>query len=66
MRAPTTIAAAPIPPEETVAPPASKDVVDEGSLYISAVVTDEDGNRIIMAARAHWFAEEDASADGNQ
>jgi transcription termination/antitermination protein NusA len=34
-------------------------------------LSDDDGNRIIMAARAHWFADEptlgeDASADGNQ
>jgi transcription termination/antitermination protein NusA len=29
-------------------------------------ISEEDGNRIIMAARAHWFAEEDAPADSSQ
>ncbi len=27
-------------------------------------LTEEQGNEIIMAARAHWFEDEDASADG--
>jgi transcription termination/antitermination protein NusA len=31
-------------------------------------LTEEDGNRIIMAARAHWFEDEEgnAAADGAQ
>jgi transcription termination/antitermination protein NusA len=29
-------------------------------------LSEEQGNEIIMAARAHWFEEEDALADSSQ
>ena len=42
------------------------ELVGRSGLLKEFSLSDDDGNRIIMAARAHWFAEEDASADGNQ
>ena len=45
---------------------ATDELVGRSGLLKEFSLSDDDGNRIIMAARAHWFAEEDASADGNQ
>ena len=45
---------------------ATDELVGRSGLLKEFGLSDDDGNRIIMAARAHWFAEEDASADGNQ
>lgn len=45
---------------------ATDELVGRSGVLKEFGLSDEDGNRIIMAARAHWFAEEDASADGNQ
>jgi len=39
---------------------------DRGGVLGDYGLTEEQGNEIIMAARAHWFAEEDAAADGKQ
>ena len=35
---------------------------DKGGLLADYGLTDEQGNEIIMAARAHWFEDEDAKA----
>jgi N utilization substance protein A len=55
---------------------ATDELVGRSGLLKEFGLSDDDGNRIIMAARAHWFedeavassgfAGEDASADGNQ
>ncbi len=50
---------------------ATDELVGRSGLLKEFGLSDDDGNRIIMAARAHWFADEptlgeDASADGNQ
>ncbi|WP_164156958.1 transcription termination factor NusA [Sandarakinorhabdus rubra] len=56
---------------------ATDELVGRGGILKDFGLSDDDGNRIIMAARAHWFAEEtpaasgfadeeDASADGAQ
>ena len=39
---------------------------DKGGLLADYGLTDEQGNEIIMAARAHWFEDEDASASGSE
>jgi N utilization substance protein A len=38
---------------------------DKGGILAEYGLTDEQGNEIIMAARAHWF-EDDASASGSE
>ena len=38
---------------------------DKGGILADYGLTDEQGNEIIMAARAHWF-EDDASASGSE
>jgi transcription termination/antitermination protein NusA len=46
---------------------ATDELVGRSGILKDTGLTEDDGNRIIMAARAHWFAEEgDASADGGQ
>jgi N utilization substance protein A len=46
---------------------ATDELVGRAGLLKDFPLTEDDGNRIIMAARAHWFAEEgDAAADGEQ
>jgi N utilization substance protein A len=46
---------------------ATDELVGRSGILKDSGLSEDDGNRIIMAARAHWFAdEEDASADGNQ
>ncbi|MAF60371.1 MULTISPECIES: transcription termination factor NusA [Pseudomonadota] len=44
--------------------PANKRPEDKGGVLATYGLTEEQGNEIIMAARAHWFEDEDASADG--
>ena len=39
---------------------------DKGGVLGEYGLTDEQGNEIIMAARAHWFADDDASASGDE
>ncbi|MBA3677433.1 MAG: transcription termination/antitermination protein NusA [Sphingosinicella sp.] len=39
---------------------------DKGGLLADYGLSDEQGNEIIMAARAHWFEEEDAVAETSQ
>jgi N utilization substance protein A len=39
---------------------------DKGGLLADYGLSDEQGNEIIMAARAHWFEDEDASASGSE
>jgi transcription termination/antitermination protein NusA len=49
------------------APAAPQRAEDKGGILAEYGLTDEQGNEIIMAARAHWFAdEEDAHADSAQ
>jgi N utilization substance protein A len=36
---------------------------DKGGILAEYALSDEQGNEIIMAARAHWFEDEDASAE---
>jgi N utilization substance protein A len=38
---------------------------DKGGVLADYGLSDEQGNEIIMAARAHWFEDEDASASGS-
>jgi N utilization substance protein A len=45
--------------------PANKRAEDKGGILADYGLTDEQGNEIIMAARAHWF-EDDASASGSE
>jgi N utilization substance protein A len=47
---------------------ATDELVGRSGILKDYPLTEEDGNRIIMAARAHWFADEegDAPADGGQ
>lgn len=44
--------------------PANKRLEDKGGVLATYGLTEEQGNEIIMAARAHWFEDEDAGADG--
>ncbi|GAA0641106.1 MAG: transcription termination/antitermination protein NusA [Sphingomonadales bacterium RIFCSPHIGHO2_01_FULL_65_20] len=44
--------------------PANKRPEDKGGVLATYGLTEEQGNEIIMAARAHWFEDEDAGADG--
>ena len=44
--------------------PANKRPEDKGGVLATYGLTEEQGNEIIMAARAHWFEDEDTSADG--
>jgi len=44
--------------------PANKRPEDKSGVLATYGLTEEQGNEIIMAARAHWFEDEDASADG--
>jgi N utilization substance protein A len=44
--------------------PASKRPEDKGGVLAAYGLTEEQGNEIIMAARAHWFEDEDAGATG--
>jgi N utilization substance protein A len=37
---------------------------DKGGILAEYGLTDEQGNEIIMAARAHWFEDEDAAETG--
>ena len=37
---------------------------DKGGILADFALSEEQGNEIIMAARAHWFEDEDASATG--
>jgi N utilization substance protein A len=39
---------------------------DKGGILADYGLSDEQGNEIIMAARAHWFEEEDAVAESSQ
>jgi N utilization substance protein A len=39
---------------------------DKGGVLTDYGLSDEQGNEIIMAARAHWFEDEDASASGSE
>jgi N utilization substance protein A len=39
---------------------------DKGGILAEYGLTDEQGNEIIMAARAHWFEDDDASASGSE
>ncbi len=39
---------------------------DKGGILAEYGLTDEQGNEIIMAARAHWFEDEDSSASGDK
>ncbi|PXW70061.1 NusA antitermination factor [Blastomonas natatoria] len=43
---------------------ANKRPEDKGGVLATYGLTEEQGNEIIMAARAHWFEDEDTSADG--
>lgn len=43
---------------------ANKRPEDKGGVLATYGLTEEQGNEIIMAARAHWFEDEDAGADG--
>jgi N utilization substance protein A len=43
---------------------ANKRPEDKGGVLAAYGLTEEQGNEIIMAARAHWFEDEDAGADG--
>jgi N utilization substance protein A len=48
---------------------ATDELVGRGGILKDSPLTEDDGNRIIMAARAHWFEDEDegnAAADGGQ
>jgi N utilization substance protein A len=36
---------------------------DKGGILAEYALSEEQGNEIIMAARAHWFEDEDAAAD---
>ena len=42
----------------------SETTEDKGGILAAYGLSDEQGNEIIMAARAHWFEDEDASASG--
>ena len=44
---------------------ATKRPEDKGGILADYSLTEEQGNEIIMAARAHWF-EDDASASGSE
>ncbi len=44
--------------------PANKRPEDKGGVLATYGLTEEQGNEIIMAARAHWFEDEDAGVDG--
>ncbi|MGF1550274.1 MAG: transcription termination factor NusA [Sphingomonadaceae bacterium] len=44
--------------------PQSRREEDKGGVLGAYGLTEEQGNEIIMAARAHWFEDEDAGADG--
>jgi N utilization substance protein A len=39
---------------------------DKGGVLADYGLSDEQGNEIIMAARAHWFEDDDASASGSE
>ena len=39
---------------------------DKGGVLASFSLTEEQGNEIIMAARAHWFEDEDDAAASNE
>jgi N utilization substance protein A len=39
---------------------------DKGGILAEYGLSDEQGNEIIMAARAHWFEDDDASAPGSE
>jgi N utilization substance protein A len=39
----------------------SKRPEDKGGILADYALSDEQGNEIIMAARAHWFADEEAA-----
>jgi N utilization substance protein A len=39
---------------------------DKGGILAEYALSEEQGNEIIMAARAHWFEEEDAVAETSQ
>jgi len=39
---------------------------DKGGILADYSLTEEQGNEIIMAARAHWFEDEDAAASATQ
>jgi N utilization substance protein A len=39
---------------------------DKGGVLAEYGLSDEQGNEIIMAARAHWFEDDDASASGSK
>jgi N utilization substance protein A len=47
---------------------ATDELVGRSGILKDTPLTEDDGNRIIMAARAHWFADEEgnAPADGDQ
>ncbi len=46
---------------------ATDELVGRSGILKDSPLTEDDGNRIIMAARAHWFEDEgDAAADGGQ
>ena len=44
---------------------APKRAEDKGGILHEYSLTEEQGNEIIMAARAHWFEDEDAGATAN-
>jgi N utilization substance protein A len=43
---------------------ATDELVGRSGILKDTALTEDDGNRIIMAARAHWF-EDEASDEGN-
>jgi len=45
---------------------ATKRTEDKGGILADFSLTEEQGNEIIMAARAHWFEDEDATASATQ
>ncbi|KQM37377.1 transcription termination factor NusA [Sphingomonas sp. Leaf10] len=45
---------------------APKREAPKGGILAEYGLTDEQGNEIIMAARAHWFADEDATAEDSE
>ena len=53
-------------PEQRRQRETSQRAEDKGGILADYGLSDEQGNEIIMAARAHWFEDEDAGAAGGE
>ena len=51
--------------ESSAAPPRTRPE-DKGGVLAEYNLSEEQGNEIIMAARAHWFADEEPAADAGE